>query len=1046
MPGSAVPAPTKITRPLCNDIFPRTRLYTRLDQLLDKPALWISGPPGSGKTALVSSYIEQKRLTCIWYQIDGEDSDPSTFFYYLAKGAELAAGKRISVPPFTAEYYENPLSFTRWYFEQLCTQFIAPFMLVFDNYQELPEDSVIHTILGTIIGDLPPGMQLVFISRNRLPGAFIRLQLNRKIGTITWNDLQLTLTESEGILTMLGLVPGNRIPLLHDKAAGWVAGLLLLEAGMDTGKPADINLSDVPQEEIFQYFASEIFNRQDNKTRIFLLRTSFLPHMTISMAKELSGEQKTAEILLTLNRRNYFVSRRPGRKSTYQYHPLFKEFLQNRAERDIGENERIQLFEKAGNLLLESGEIEEAASLFITAKSWSRLVGLILENASVLFTEGRIRPLMEWIEKIPAEIMNDSPWLLYWLGTCRIFLDPVNSTPLLEEAYQEFAGQQNTTGMLLAWAAIVNSILLKSGSFAPFQKWIKEFSHLEHLLDRQPLQVQAPVIVSMLYALGLASTDSNKFDRWMERGHQLIQEDIDVVNKAHTFNLLIVKTQFRGDLAAAEYYLTLFRSFAASQQLPPFSLIQLQNCAASCAWLSGRFEECKKEGHAGLKIAETSGVHLYNHYLWGQLAAGALSTGRLSEAEHYQHEMAGCMDRMRPWEQSFFHVLSTWAALLEGNTSQAVLQAEKGVQLIKTMGTKVNTSLIYLGMALALDRADRMADSMEYLNRSMETAQQAGDQQTTFINCFVGAMMFLHSGDKVKADSFLRQGFALGKAKGYVNCYFWDSKMMEQLCYRALEREIEEEYVQNLIRRRQLVPSSPPLELENWPWKIKIFTLGRFSLLIDNKPVTFYRKGQMRPLELLYALIALGGRSVSKEKIEEYLWPDALGDAAGSAFSTTLYRLRKLLTVPEAVIVQNETITLNPQFCWVDTWAFERFIAQADSVSSQHIENKFAFLQKAIALYHGIFLQEQGNIYWFEAIRERLRKKYSRITLQLADRLIQTQDVQSVTDFLEKVITVDPANENLYQRFMKYYRETGLKKKSSQPVEKNTMTSKRELN
>ena len=1025
MSGSTIPAPTKVTRPLCSGIFPRTRLFSLLDELRNKPALWISGPPGSGKTALVSSYAEQKKLACIWYQVDAEDSDPSTFFYYLAKGAEKAAEKKIPVPPFTAEYFENPISFTRWYFEQLNAQFTAPVMLVLDNYQELQKDSVIQSILGPLISDLPPEMQFIFISRNKLPASFIRLQLNGKIGLITWNDLKLTLDESQGILALSGRVPEDRITRLHERAAGWVAGLLLLEAaGMELAQ-TDVPRSEYHEKEaLFQYFAAEIFSRQDRKTRDFLLRTSFLPQMTISMAKAISGLDNAAQILLTLNRRNYFVSRRPGKKSIYQYHPLFRDFLRTRAEESIAEPKRQQLLEQAALLLENSGEIEEAATLFINAQSWPQVIRLILDQAQTLVAEGRLHLLMEWIEKIPAEITQNSPWLLYWLGTCRIFLDPVNSTKMLEKAYQLFADQQETTGILLAWAAIVNSILLKSGSFAPFKKWIDEFSHLEPFLDRQPLIVQAPVIVSMLYALGLASTDADKFDKWLERAERLIQEDIDVVNKAHTFNLLIVKTEFRGELAAAEYYLTLFRSFAAAQELPPFSRIQLQNCAASFAWLSGHFDECEKEGHAGLDIAHMSGVYLYNHYFWGQLTAGALSTNKVTKAKQYLHEMAGCMDRMRPWEQSFFHVLSTWAALLDDNPSQAVLQAEKGLQKIPIMGTTVNSSLIYLGMALALDRTERYDESGSFFNRAMKTAEQARDRQTTFVVCCTGAMMFLRHGDEVRADSLLRQGLALGRTRGYINSYFWDSRTMERVCLRALEREIETEYVQNLIRRRRLVPASPPLELENWPWRIKIFTLGRFSLLVDNKQITFAKKGQARPLELLHALVALGGRSVSKEKIEEYLWPDALGDAAGSAFSTTLYRLRKLLTIPEAITVQNEMITLNPHLCWVDTWAFERFIANADAVPGNQIDRKFVLLKKASDLYHGLFLQEQGNIYWFGAIRERLQKKFSRISLQLADRLIHRHDYQQAVQSLDQAMAVDPGNKQLYRQLLKSHHHT----------------------
>ena len=55
------------------------------------------------------------------------------------------------------------------------------------------------------------------------------------------------------------------------------------------------------------------------------------------------------------------------------------------------------------------------------------------------------------------------------------------------------------------------------------------------------------------------------------------------------------------------------------------------------------------------------------------------------------------------------------------------------------------------------------------------------------------------------------------------------------------------------------------------PWALKIFTLGRFGLLSDGKPVRFTRKAQEKPLALLKALIALGGREVHEEQIADAL-------------------------------------------------------------------------------------------------------------------------------------------------------------------------------
>ena len=337
----------KITCPLCRNIFSRTRLYEKLDELDDRPALWISGPPGSGKTALVCGYLNQRGKTTIWYQIDAEDDDPATFFYYLARATEQGTGIPPQVPPFTAEYFENPLSFTRWYFTRLCTSLSGPVVFVLDNFQELQGDSVVQTIVETIIANISPGIQLIIISRNQFPSSLTREKLNGRIATLGWDKLRLTLAESKGILTMRSNVSSETVELLHEKAAGWVAGLLLLEAGMKIVKTSDLRVTDGAKEELFHYFAGEIFDRLNAKNRNFLLRTSLLPHMTVSMACELSGVDNGAEILLALTRRNYFVTSRPTRENIYQYHPMFRDFLLLQLQRQLPIEEQKELAEKA---------------------------------------------------------------------------------------------------------------------------------------------------------------------------------------------------------------------------------------------------------------------------------------------------------------------------------------------------------------------------------------------------------------------------------------------------------------------------------------------------------------------------------------------------------------------------------------------------------------------------------------------------------------------------------------------------------------------------
>ncbi|MFB3083040.1 MAG: hypothetical protein ACE1Z4_06240, partial [Gammaproteobacteria bacterium] len=77
-----------------------------------RPVIWVTGPPGSGKTTLIASYIDSKNLRCTWYQIDHGDSDVATFFYYMGLAtADQIDAKTKRLPLFTPEYQRDLTTF-----------------------------------------------------------------------------------------------------------------------------------------------------------------------------------------------------------------------------------------------------------------------------------------------------------------------------------------------------------------------------------------------------------------------------------------------------------------------------------------------------------------------------------------------------------------------------------------------------------------------------------------------------------------------------------------------------------------------------------------------------------------------------------------------------------------------------------------------------------------------------------------------------------------------------------------------------------------------
>ncbi|MBI3354424.1 MAG: hypothetical protein HY034_06015, partial [Nitrospirae bacterium] len=110
----------KLTKPKSANVLIRKRLFKLLDEARNRSVIWITAPPGAGKTTLISTYLEQKKLPCLWYQIDEGDGDIASFFHYMGIAAKKAnPRKKKPLPNLTPEYLSGLPTFTRNYFREL---------------------------------------------------------------------------------------------------------------------------------------------------------------------------------------------------------------------------------------------------------------------------------------------------------------------------------------------------------------------------------------------------------------------------------------------------------------------------------------------------------------------------------------------------------------------------------------------------------------------------------------------------------------------------------------------------------------------------------------------------------------------------------------------------------------------------------------------------------------------------------------------------------------------------------------------------------------
>jgi DNA-binding SARP family transcriptional activator len=247
------------------------------------------------------------------------------------------------------------------------------------------------------------------------------------------------------------------------------------------------------------------------------------------------------------------------------------------------------------------------------------------------------------------------------------------------------------------------------------------------------------------------------------------------------------------------------------------------------------------------------------------------------------------------------------------------------------------------------------------------------------------------------------------------------SELLAHVCASALGAEIEVEYVRLLVRKFNLrAPRQAP---DAWPWAVKVFTLGRFEVSLDDVPLRFEGKTPRRPLTLLKAIVALGGRDVPMSRLVDLLWPDEEGDAGSKALGVALLRLRKLLGKHDALAVTDEQISLNPDLVWVDAQAFERLTEQADR---QLLEAQPAgaqeLLQQVLGLYQGNFLPGDGEQPWGVKHQLRLRGMLARIIENIGAHLEEHGEWDRARVCYQRGVEADELAEEFYLGLMRCYR------------------------
>ncbi len=1008
------PPLAKLSCPRLHKAVVRPRLFNALDTARKlKTAIFVVGPPGAGKTTLVASWIEARKHKGIWYQVDGGDADLATFIYYLGVAARPYMRKGLRpLALLTPEFLLDIPAFGRRYFRELFARLPEGATLVLDNYQEVQKNNVFHELIAGAAAEAPPGVTIIAISRSDLPANFARLRANQAIAVVDWDDLKLSTAEGLAIGLQYQNLDQATMAAIHERSAGWVAGLVLMLDRARRGDSQIGNASTEPLREVFDYFAAQIVDQLDAVTQMQLLQLSYLPRMTALMAVAITGAPVVVEMLEDLHRRHLFVNRCGTQEPVYEFHSLFLVFLQHRAQRTLNAAEHRETALHAARLLEASGRSDEAFELDLQAGDAGAAAAVALRHAPKLIEQGRWQVVVKWVEALPEALVASDCWLLHWHGTARIAVEPARARALLEDSYKVAEQVGDNLCRVQAAAGIIQTFMLEYTRFRPMDPWMEVLkSGIGPDLGFGSVDAELRAQSALLVALAYRQPDSARLPLCAERLYLLLRSDAEVNLRTIGAAYLVVYGVTTGPPEVGHRARPVLEELLEHPEVTVLTagwawfVLAYAYCVVGSEQKSrdavGRVEQIGRDyGFPPLvRLASIAGC-------WVEIGAGCVSV-----AQTWLDKLDGVLVRDNPYDVASSASLQGHLALCKGKTELAVEPLSLAVQLYDEAGTHFQRTFARLQVAINQGLLKNFVVAGTWAEDALEMAKATRSGWLEAQSELVLAALAIGRGDESEAGNCLRRALELSRR---LDCTWPFRNMrpwMPSLLALALELGIEVEYVRNTIRRHQL--RAPSAGSDKWPWPIRIYTLGQFRILLNDEPISFLRKAPRKVIALLKTIVAFGGSDVPAPSLIDALWPEMEGDIGQESFQQALLRLRRLLNAPDAVRLESGKVSLNQSMVWTDVQAFAQCVpvGKMDEL----------MVGKALMLYRGDFLADEPDAPWAVSSRERMRAIFLHGVETAGSALEATGAWPRAIELYLAGLNADPLAEVFYQGLMRCY-------------------------
>jgi DNA-binding SARP family transcriptional activator len=227
---------------------------------------------------------------------------------------------------------------------------------------------------------------------------------------------------------------------------------------------------------------------------------------------------------------------------------------------------------------------------------------------------------------------------------------------------------------------------------------------------------------------------------------------------------------------------------------------------------------------------------------------------------------------------------------------------------------------------------------------------------------------------------------------------------------------------------------------------------GHFELSYEGRHIVLDRN--VKALAILKYLLAHRNKSVSRDHLMAWLWPESNAKRAKGSLNTAMHAVRKALKgcplpqgCSEHILLESDHYILCPALqVWTDVEEFERCNEEGCSLElAGQFSEGVQWYERAVALYRGQYLQEDLYEDWTMVERQRLNNAYVNVLHRLTHRYVETGHYRKSIEVAYLMLAEDPHCEFGNRLLMESYARLGLHTRALKHYDQYAQTLRHKL-